>query len=87
MSHFEITVVVFVHCNIVNNDNQQDRRVLYTFICTKPFGQLLDISYKNIITFLKGFNPEASYIEVRFTDQSSKLPEIKGKKKITLVIN
>ena len=29
--HLEITEVVLVHCNIVNNDCQQDSRVLYTF--------------------------------------------------------
>ena len=29
--HLEITEVVLVHCNIVNNDYQQDLRVLYTF--------------------------------------------------------
>ena len=28
----EITEVVLVHCNNVNNDYQQDSRVLYTFI-------------------------------------------------------
>ena len=35
--HFEITEVVLVHCNIVNNDYQQDSRVLYTFVPNKPF--------------------------------------------------
>ena len=30
--HLEITEVVLVHCNMVNNDYQQDSRVLYTFI-------------------------------------------------------
>ena len=28
----EITKAVLVHCNIVNNDYQQDSRVLYTFV-------------------------------------------------------
>ena len=41
--HLEITDVVLVHCNIVNNDYQQDSRVLYTF------DQLLDISPKSFI--------------------------------------
>ena len=27
VTHHEITEVVLVHCNIVNNDNQQDSRV------------------------------------------------------------
>ena len=30
--HFEITEVELVHCNFVNNDYQQDSRVLYTFV-------------------------------------------------------
>ena len=39
----EITEVVLIHCNIVNNDYQQDSRVLYTFVPNKSFGQLSDI--------------------------------------------
>ena len=37
ISHLEITEVVLVHCNIVNNDYQQDSRILYTFIPNKLF--------------------------------------------------
>ena len=55
MSHLEITEVVLVHCNIVNNDYQQNSRVLYTFVRNKSFSQLLDSSPKNII-FLKTFD-------------------------------
>ena len=47
------------------------QRVLYTFIPSKSFGQLLDISHKCFI-FLKTFNSEFSYIEVWHTDQNSK---------------
>ena len=39
--HLQITEVVLVHCNIVNNDYQQDSKVLYTFVPNKPFGTLL----------------------------------------------
>ena len=42
--NLEITEVVLVHCNIVNNDYLQDSRVLYTFVPNKPFGSLLEIS-------------------------------------------
>ena len=35
--HLEITEVVLVHCNIVNNDYQQDSRVLFTFVSKKSF--------------------------------------------------
>ena len=55
MPHLEITEVVLVHCNIVNNDYQQDSRVLYTFVQNKLFGSLLEISPTNQI-FLKRFN-------------------------------
>ena len=55
--HLEITEVVLVHCNIVNNDYQQDSRVLYTFVPNKSFGSLLDISPPNHI-FLKTFKSE-----------------------------
>ena len=36
--HLEITEVVLVHYNIVNNDYHQDSRVLYSFVSNKPFG-------------------------------------------------
>ena len=57
LPHLEITEVVLVHCNMVNNDYQQDPRVLYTFVPNKSFGSLLDISPSNHI-FLKTFNSE-----------------------------
>ena len=39
--HLEITEVVLVYCDIVNNDYQQNSRVLYTFVPNKPFDSLL----------------------------------------------
>ena len=47
MPHFETTEVVLVHFNIVNNNYQQDSRVLYTLVPNKSFGSLLKISPKN----------------------------------------
>ena len=84
--HLEITEVILVHCNIVNNDYQHDSGVLYTFVSNKSFGHSLDISPKLFI-FSKTFKSEFSYIEVWFTDQNSKLLEIEDKINITLVIN
>ena len=69
--HLEITEVVLVHCNMVNNDYQHDSRVLYNFVPNKSFGSLLDISPSNHI-FLKTFNSEYDEIIVWFTDQKSK---------------
>ena len=47
--HLQITEVVLVHCNIVNNDYQHDSRVLYTFVPNKSFGSLLEIIISNHI--------------------------------------
>ena len=74
-----------VHCNIVNNDYQQDSKVLYTFISNKPFGSLLKISPTNHI-FIKIFNSEFETIEVWFTDQNSEQLEIEDRINLTLVI-
>ena len=40
MPHLQITEAVSVHCNIANNDYQQDLRVLYRFVRNELFGQL-----------------------------------------------
>ena len=83
MPHLEITEVVLVHFNIVNNDYQQDSRVLYAFVPNKLFGSLLEISPANN-TFLTTFNSEFQTIEAWVTDQNSQPLEIEDK--ITLVI-
>ena len=76
--HLEITeVVLLIYCNIVNSDYQQDSRVVDAFVPTKSFVTLLDISLKKFI-FLE---TQFSYIEVSFTDQSSKPLEIEDKTK------
>ena len=81
----EITEVILVPWNIANNDYQQDSRVLYIFVRSKPSGQSLEISPKNYI-FLKTFNSEFQATEVWFTDQNSHPLEIEDRIKLTLVI-
>ena len=83
--HLEITELVLVHCNIVNNNYQQDSRVLYTFVPNKPFGSLLEISPTNYI-FLKTFNLEYDETKVWLTDQNSQPLEIEDRKNLTMVI-
>ena len=83
--HLEITEVVLVHCNIVNNDYQQDSRVLYTFVPNKSFGGLLEISPRNHI-FLKTFNSEYDEIIRWFTDQNSQPLEIEDRINLAMVI-
>ena len=83
--HLEITEVVLVHCNIVNNDYERDSRVLHTFVPYKSFGSLLDISPSNRI-FLKTFHSECDEIIVWFTDQNSQPLEIEDRINLTMVI-
>ena len=81
----EVVELVLVHCNLVNNDYQQDSRILYTFISNKPFDSLLEISPTNHI-FLKTFNSEFQEIKIWFTDQTSKSLEVEDKINLTLII-
>ena len=85
LPHLDITEVVLVHCDIVNNDYQRDSRVLHTFVPNKPFGSLLEISPTNHI-FLKTFNSEYSKIKVWFIDQNSKPLEIENRINLTMII-
>ena len=55
--HLVVVELILVHCNLVNNDYQEDSRILYTFVPNKPFVSLLEISPTNHI-FLKTFNTE-----------------------------
>ena len=83
--HLEIVEVVLVHCNLVNNDYQQNSRILYTFVSNKTFGSLLEISPPNHV-FLKTFNSEFQEIKIWFTDQTSKPLGVEDKINVTLII-
>ena len=83
--YLEITEEVLVHYNIVNNDYEQDSRVLCTFVPNKPIGSLLEI-IPTIHIVLKTFNSEFQEVEVWFTDKSSQPLEIEGRINLTLVI-
>ena len=69
--HLETVELVLIHCSLVNNNYQQNSRILYTFVPNKPFGSLLEISAPNHI-FLKTFNSEFQEIKVWFTDQNNR---------------
>ena len=83
--NFEVAELVLVHCNLVNNDYQQDSRILYTFVRSKSFGSLLETSPTNQV-FLKTFNSEFQEVKIWFTDQTSKPLELEDKINITLII-
>ena len=61
--HLEVVELVLVHCNLVNNDYQQNSPIIYKFVPNKPFGSLLENSPPNHI-FLKTFNSEFQEIKV-----------------------
>ena len=66
--HLEITEVVLIHCNIVNDDYQHNSRVSYAVVPNRSLGQLLNIPPKKFL-LLKIFNLECSYIKIQSTNQ------------------
>ena len=83
--HLEVVKLVLVHCNLVNNDYQQDSRILYAVVPNKTFGSLLEISTTNHL-FLETFNSEFQEIKIWFTDQTSSPLELEDKIIVTLII-
>ena len=49
MPHLENIEAVLAHCYTVNNDYQQDSRVLHIFVHNKLLDQLLDFLPKNFL--------------------------------------
>ena len=45
----EKVIPLLVHYNLVNNDHQQNSKVLCTFVPNKLFGQLLEIARISLI--------------------------------------
>ena len=83
--HLEVVELVLVHCNLVNNDYQQDSRILYTVVPNMTFGSFLEISPTNHV-FLKTFNSEFQEINIWFTDQTSKPLEVEDRINVTFII-
>ena len=83
--HLEVVELVLIHCNLVNNDYQQDSRILFTFVPSKTFDSLLEISPTNRV-FLKTFKSEFQEIKIWFTDQISKPLEVEDRIDVTFII-
>ena len=81
----ESVEVVLVHCHLVKNDYQHSSKVLFSFVPNKQFGQLINIS-PNTLTMMNTVNTEFPFVEVWFTDQTSKALEIKDNVNLTLII-
>ena len=71
MPHLEIIEFVLVHCNLVNNDYQQDSRIVHTSFPNKPFGSLLGVLPTHYI-FLITFNSEIQEISIQIKIARSK---------------
>ena len=78
--------VVLVHCNLVNNAYQKQSRVLFTFVPTKQYGQLISISPHSLV-FFKTMNTDFFEIEIWFTDQNNNALEIEDNVNVSLIIN
>ena len=81
----ESVEVVLVHCNLVKNDYQRTSKVLFSFVPNKQFGQLINIS-PHSLTMMNTVNTEFSFVEVWFTDQTSKALEIEDNVNLTIII-
>ena len=76
---------VLVHGNLVNNGYQQVPKVLYTFVSSKQFKQIIIVS-PHSWTILNNINTKLTFIEIWFTDQNSKPLEIEDNLNITMII-
>ena len=74
-----------VHGNLVNNGYQQVPKVLYTFVSSKQFKQIINVS-PHSWTILNNINTKLTFIEIWFTDQNSKPLEIEDNLNITMII-
>ena len=81
----ESVEVVLVNCNLVKIDYQHASKFLISFVPNKQFGHLINIS-PHSLTMINTINTEFSFVEVWFTDQSSKALEIEGNVNLTLII-
>ena len=77
--------VVLEHCNLVKNDQQHTSKVLFSFVPNKQFGQLIKISPHSLI-MMNTVNTEFSFIEVWFTDQTTKALDIEDNVDLTPII-
>ena len=81
----EIVEVVLVHCNLVKNDDQHTSKVLFTFASNEKFGKLINIS-PHVFTIMNTVNNKFTYVEVWFTDQTSRALEIEDNRNLRLII-
>ena len=81
----ESVEVFLVHSNLVKNDCQHTSKVLFSFLPNKEFGLLINIS-RHSLTMMNTVNTEFSFVQVWFTDQTSKVLEVEVTVNLTLII-
>ena len=74
-----------MHCNLVRNDYQHTSKVLFSFVPSKQFGQLVNIS-PHSLTMINTVNTEFSFVDVWFMDQTSKALQIEDNVNLTPII-
>ena len=83
--NLESVEVVLVHCNLVENVYQDTSKVLFSFVPNKQFGMLINIS-PNSLAMMNTVNTEFYFVEVLFTDKTSKALEIEDNVNLTLIV-
>ena len=75
---------VLLHCNLVKNYYQHTSKFLFSFVPNKQFGQFINTSPHSLI--MNTVNTGFCFVEVWFTDQTSKAHEIEDNVNLTLII-
>ena len=76
---------VLLHCSVVCNDYLQNSKLLYTFVPSKSFGQLLVIELKALVQS-KTTDSVFDYIEIWITDQNKRSLQIEDSVNAALII-
>ena len=76
---------VLLHCSVVCNDYLQNSKLLYTFVPSKSFGQLLVIELKPLVQS-KTTDSVFDYIEIWITDQNKRSLQIEDSVNAALII-
>ena len=74
-----------LHCNVVRNDDLQNSKLLYTFVPSDAFGELLFVEPK-VLEQSKTTDSVFDYIEVWLTDQSNEPLQIEDDVNLCLII-
>ena len=72
--HLEVAELVLVHCNLVNNDYQQDSRILFTF-ALKIAAATGDLVGKKIADKIKSSSKKSHNEEIQSNEVNNEIPK------------